>query len=463
MSIDLLTRVIEGVPEYSCFKTFKELEESTDEIAREYRDVVRVIEIGRSRCGERIRALVIGSGSRRALLFGAPHPNEPVGTLVLDYLSRRLASDEELRRFYDYTWVIVKVADIDGLKMNEGWFKNPRSIEAYARNYYRPAGNVQIEWSFPIEYKRYSFSKPVPETMALMNIIDSYKPDFIYSLHNAGFGGVYYYISEEAPLIYPILYFYPKTLGVPLSLGEPEVPWARQLSRAVYKMVSTREYYDFIESQGLDPVEVIRHGGSSYDYASRVNPGVIELVTEVPYYYDPRIEDLRESDEKITRRKSVLDRISWSENVYEFIKSVWSRARNRIGSRDPCSESGKLIESIEYYVETMPKSLEAQKRWAATDSALDRIATVAEVFDNTYVSRFYSLLTLGMLLRLLNREYERYRSVSRDIVEETESRFRDILDYLESNKMYRAIEISRLVKIQLAAGLYTALYKQVKS
>ncbi|MEM0262695.1 MAG: M14 family zinc carboxypeptidase, partial [Nitrososphaerota archaeon] len=110
-----------------------------------YRDIVRVVDAGSSRCGERIRALIIGRGSKTALLFGAPHPNEPIGTLTLEYLTRVLASDEELRKLYNYTWVVVKAVDVDGLKMNEGWFKKPFTIETYAENYYRPAGNVQIE------------------------------------------------------------------------------------------------------------------------------------------------------------------------------------------------------------------------------------------------------------------------------------------------------------------------------
>lgn len=287
--------------------TYEELEASTDALVRDYKDIVRVAEVGRSRCGEKIRAVIIGKGSRTALLFGAPHPNEPIGTLTLEYLTKVAASDEAVRKALDYTWVIVKVVDIDGLKMNEGWFKKPFSVRTYAENYYRPAGNVQIEWSFPIKYKKYYFGNLTPGTKALMNLMDTYKPDFVYSLYNTGFGGVNYYITTEAPLLYPIFQLYPKILIVPLSLGEPEVPWARTLSRAVYRMVSVRDYYDFIDSQGMDPLEVIKHEGSSFDYARELNQSAIELVTEVPYLYDPRIEDLNEAD--VTRRDAVLEAI----------------------------------------------------------------------------------------------------------------------------------------------------------
>ena len=456
---DVLRDVIEGVPQYSGFKTFRELEESTDRLAKEYRDVVRVEVIGRSRCGEEIRAIIIGKGKLSALWFGAPHPNEPVGTLVLDYLAERLATDEELRKLFNYTWVIVKAVDIDGLKMNEGWFKGPFTITNYALNYYRPAGNVQIEWSFPIKYKSFEFNNPVPETMALMSVIEQYKPDMIYSLHNAGFGGVYYYISTHAPLLYPIFQLYPKSLGVPLGLGEPEVPWAEELSLAVYKMVSLKDEYDFLERQGVNPVEAIKHGGSSYDYAQQFNPNVVELVTEVPYYYDPRIEDLRESEENVSRRDVILEALDWRLKMYEFMRDVWSKVRKAIPPRDPCSESGKLIESLDYFIEVTPKLIEAEKRWALSESKLLRRARVSEVFDNRYVTKFYTALALGMMRRLLSVESKAVPEL-RQLFEAVDQKLHEILSYLESNRDYKAIEIRKLVQIQLAAGLYTALYIQ---
>ena len=76
-----------------------------------------------------------------------------------------------------------------GTRLNEGWFKGPFDIYTYASNFYRPAGKDQVEWTFPIEYKTLKFDSPLPETQALMELIDTAKPHFLYALHNAGFGG----------------------------------------------------------------------------------------------------------------------------------------------------------------------------------------------------------------------------------------------------------------------------------
>ncbi|RLE99545.1 MAG: peptidase, partial [Thermoprotei archaeon] len=94
--MDAVQEAIKGVPHYTCFMTLEELNRSTLQLAEEYPDQVEVFKAGVSREGREILALKIGEGRNVALLFGCPHPNEPVGTLMLEYLARRLVEDEEL-------------------------------------------------------------------------------------------------------------------------------------------------------------------------------------------------------------------------------------------------------------------------------------------------------------------------------------------------------------------------------
>lgn len=455
--LDILSEVIEHVPKYDVFMTAEELDKSTVELAKKYPEVVKLLDVGVTREGDKIYALKIGEGKNRALLFGCPHPNEPVGTLVLEYLSWELAKNDGLREVFDYTWYIVKVADKEGLRLNSGWLKGPFTPLNYAKNYYRPAGNKQVEWTFPIEYKTLKFNDPLPETKALMNLIETNRPDFIYSLHNAGFGGVYYYISEEAHLLFPIYHKFPKDYNVPLSLGEPEVPWAQMFAPAIYRMVSTPENYEYLRKHtNKDPAEIIKTGTSSFDYAKTFNPKVFELVTEVPYYYDPRIEDTNQSG--VNRRKAVLDNIEKSKESYQFIKSIYEKVRDRL------KLFTRFRESVEYYLETFPDSITAEENWAKTAPELEREATIAEKFDNYQVSEFYRLLSLGLLYRMLKVEAEsggngKIESSLKNVEEELEQR----AERLERELNYTVIPLDKLVKIQLAAGLYTALYVQVKN
>lgn len=454
--MSLLEKVIESVPNYAGFMTVQELNQSSKALAQQFPNLVEMKQIGQSALEEPIYCLKIGHGSKCALLYGFPHPNEPVGSLMLDYLSWELARNEELRKILNFTWYIVKVADVDGAKLNEGWFKTPYSFRKYVYNYYRPAGNEQVEWSFPIEYKTLKYDKPSPETRALMAIIESTKPDFIYSLHNAGFGGVYYYVSEDAPLLYPIFEKAAQDRNVPLSLGEPEVPFVKQYHKAVFQMPTTVDSYDFLEKySGKDPAEIIMSGESSLGYARRFNPKLFEIVCEVPYYYDDRICDLRKT--KVMRRDLVLKNLEFQKKDMDLLRQIYESIKSHIDTHT------KFQDALEYFIKSFEKSFEAEKRWAETAEELGRNATVAEKFDSEVASRSYSLFKWGMLYRLIRsqKNFQKdstLKRAARQIRELIDSR----IEQLEKKTRFNVIPIKKLVQIQLTAGLYSALYASLK-
>lgn len=451
-----LERVIEGVPNYTKFMTVEELNQSSKALTEQFPKLVEMTQIGQSASGQPIYCLKIGQGKKNALLYGFPHPNEPVGSLMLEYLSWELVKNEELRKLFDFTWYIVKVADVDGAKLNEGWFKTPYSFRNYVYNYYRPAGNEQVEWSFPIQYKTLNYDKPSPETKALMGIIETNKPDFIYSLHNAGFGGVYYYVSEDSPLLYPIFEKAASDSNVPLSLGEPEVPFVKQYHRAVFQMPTTVDMYDFLEKHSkTDPAQIIMNGESSIGYARRFNPKVFEIVCEVPYYYDERICNLRKT--KFVRRELVLQNLEFGRKDMEALKQIYERVKSHIDTHT------KFQDALEYFMKSFEKSFEAEKRWAETAEELARNATIAEKFDNEIASRSYSLFKWGMLYRMIRnqRSFQKNRvlkETAQQIKDLIESRFRE----LTKKTQFKVIPIKKLVQIQLTAGLYSALYASIR-
>src|SRR5690606_4346210 len=184
------------VPACPSFLSVGVLAASTRDLALSIPVLVQLQVIGRSRAGRPVLMLRIGSGRRRALLFGCPHPNEPIGAMMLEYLSGRLCADAGLRRALAWTFYIIQCIDVARTRPNEGWFKGTFTTGRYIRNSYRPAFHEQVEWTFPVEYKTYRFDAPLPETRALMAAIEEIRPDFIYSLHNAALGGAFYYSSH---------------------------------------------------------------------------------------------------------------------------------------------------------------------------------------------------------------------------------------------------------------------------
>ena len=101
-------RLLASIPDYQAFLTAQELDESSFALAKEYPDIVSVFPFGKTKEGRTLYCMKISGGPHVGLMFGCPHPNEPIGTMMLEHLTRSLAEDDELRRELDYTWYIVK-------------------------------------------------------------------------------------------------------------------------------------------------------------------------------------------------------------------------------------------------------------------------------------------------------------------------------------------------------------------
>jgi hypothetical protein len=439
------------VPEMERFLTVDELRRDMAALAEAHPELARLRRVGTSRLGEPIEMLTIGNGSRQALLFGCPHPNEPIGAMLVHHLAHLLCEDAELRGSLDYTWNLIACIDPDGTRLNEAWFAGPFTPTMYARHFYRPTATEQVEWTFPIAYKNLYFDRTLPETQALMRVIDELRPAFMFSLHNAGFGGVYYYISDPAEPLYPVFHQLPEWEGLALDLGEPEVPWMTTFAPAIYDMVTAREAYDFTEQHGGDPA---KHpmGTSSDDYASRY--GAFTLVVEMPYFDDPRSND-RTVTETI-RREAILRRIALQREQNDFVRGQYERVRADLKAVSP------FRLTVEGWTAQAADHLEEQRRWAESDPDTARPATVAELFSNDQMARFYRLLAVGVYLRMLEGEIAigNHTPAIRESLRESRELFDRWAAELAEATPARPIPIRRLVAVQLGAGLAAAHYLQ---
>lgn len=443
--MNLLERTLEAIPAYHAFLTIDELDASSRRLAATYPDLVELTTAGHSRDGHPILQLRIGSGRRRALLFGCPHPNEPIGAMMLEYLTWRLCEDPGLRRELDYTWYIIKCIDVDGTRLNEGWFKGPFTPFHYARHFYRPAFHQQVEWTFPIQYKTYEFDRPLPETRALMQAIHEARPDFMYSLHNAGFGGVFYYVSKALPeALYARLRGLAVERQLPLHLGEPEVPYAQVLSQGVYRMPTTRDTYDFYAQVlgGADPAGMLTAGACSLEYAEPVsNP--FTLVAEMPYYYDPRVNE--PTPTATVRREAVLKGLDRDDAIIGFLAGQYERARPWL------QVATRFEEALSDFLEQMGRAGAGRRHWSSTNQDLARPATVAELFDTEVQSLFYRLLYFGVFLRMLAPQppHPVLAEVREVVAAEMERWWR----HLDGQLNYTVVPIRDLVSVQLGAAL----------
>ena len=448
------TKLIENIPDYQVFLTVDEMDENSKKLAEEYPEIVSVFEAGKSRKGHPILCLKIGNGDRNALMFGCPHPNEPMGAMMLEYFSRALAEDDKLREDLGYTWYLIKSIDVDGTKLNEKWFKGPITLTNYTRNYFRPAGYEQVEWTFPFHYKKYDFNKPIPETQALMKIIDEIKPDFMYSLHNAGFGGTYWYLTKEIKDIWNDLHHASHKQNIPLHLGEPEVNYITPFAPAIFPMISSKDTYDYHEQySSVAPEKIMKTGTSSADYATNQGYDTVTLVTELPYFYEPRIMSDKPMD--FTRREAALKQAEMYYNNKKAVKSFYDKVKDFISDDNP---HAKMV-AVGY--DHMDENYEQECKFIKENKEYDAICKESEAFDNLEIPKFSTLFSWTLLIRSCEHELEKnpakeVADILTQVHDEAEAIFKEKAAIAEKDLDYSVVPIKKLVSIQLESGMIVA-------
>jgi len=325
-------------------------------------------------------------------------------------------------------------------------------MENYARHHYRPPTFQQIEWNFPVDYKTLQFHDPVPETQALMALMEQIRPDFVFSLHNSGFGGAYFYITEEAPSLYDPFHKLVESQDLPLHLGEPEMPYMSMYANAIFKNTGIAEEYDYLRQHtDTDPAKIIKAGTDSFDYARSIcDP--FGLVCEVPYYYNPAIGNTSSSD--TVRRDALLQGVEQEREDFSFFQEQYNKVKDALTVPSP------FRDSIEETLRTYQQHLAAEENWAQTDPKAAEMATVAEKFDNLVIRRFYSLFPLGMFVRMLDTQIAATgeSSILASVREKATSAFEARCSELETILDYTVIPIQKLVRVQLGSALLTAGY-----
>ncbi|MFX0039016.1 MAG: hypothetical protein ACFFCY_14895 [Promethearchaeota archaeon] len=447
-----LTEILDQIPNYQDFMTVAELDNSTKKLAKEFENV-ELIELGKSRGGHTINCLKIGEGNENTLLFGFPHPNEPIGSMSIEFLSRYLAENSEFTEETGYTWYLIKAIDIDGAKLNEGWFKGDFDPIKYTKNYFRMAPFDQIEWSFPIKYKKLNWETPLPETQVLMRLINKLKPKFMYSLHNSlGFGGVYFYVTRGVGNLFEDLVDFIKKEELPLHLGEPEIPFRKVLHGAIFQNEGIQAQYDFLEASGIeDPQKVIDTGTSSWDYLKNIEGDKsFTLVCEMPYFYNKSIEDT--SLTEFERRDLRLKSLEYNKNVFKHSKKFFGYIK-KYGNK-----STLLYRAVKDFNRRTRTNLNFAINKATSSPLYDGKATIAQAFDSNIANRYYFLTEISMIGRLYDEALINYPNNYEEIIElknNFEKWIKQKVSELFRNIEYEIIPIQKLVRVQIGSALIT--------
>ena len=289
-----------------------------------------------------------------------------------------------------------------------------------------------------------------------MDVIDETKPVFMYSLHNAGFGGAYWYITREAKEVYDGFYNAAKSRNVPLNLGEPEAPFIPEFSPAIYQMLSMQQEYDYAEKYGDGhPEKSMTCGDSSDSYAKKY--GTFCLVAELPYFYSPKIEDQTELD--YPRLDAVLKGLDEQLEVQNKMASYFAQYR------DLCGDDNVFVKIHRQMIDQRIESHNTAVNFAKQNKDNEKPCKVSEEFDNLVITKFYLMLGWGSLIRGAKYERDKRKGTKEEellnkIIPEMEEELVKLSKYVEEKTQYSVVPIQRLVGVQLESGMLCAEYIQ---
>lgn len=149
-----------------------------------------------------------------------------------------------------------------------------------------------------------------------------------------------------------------------------------------------------MERYGIEnPQDVIKVGTCTADYAKKYDS--FTLLTELPYFYDKRINDL--SPGTMTRKEAVIKSLEFDEEHTKFIVETLDSVKEYLDKNNP------FRLALEAFTNNK-NSNQATLKMIENNPDFERTATVAEEFDNLLITRFYKMLSYGLLVQCANAE-----------------------------------------------------------
>lgn len=434
------------VPDYSQLPTWHETRERTRALEKAHPQLVTIRPIGRSRKGEPIELVSVGRGRRSALVVGGLHANEAVGGLTIEFLIDQLVTHQELREGLDYTWHFIRTIDPDGMRLNEPWFKGSRTPAAYFRDFFRPALHRQAEYTFPLQVDSVNFQSSPPENLAWQGAIELTQPQFLYTLHNAEYGGAFFLTSRDLPALERELDSIPRDCGVQLDPFGEEFPGMKQRATGIFSLPEPRVIIGTALANKQNPADAWPAGDSSTGYVSRL--GTFCFSAEVPYWDDTRILD--RSPSNITLRRIYADHLARLQAGTPIIE--------RWAPKLPAGDESRS-EILFFLSEALAGRRQQIARLGAAIAAgqiPEKPLTVSEAAFRAVPLQLAILRPFSALARLARTEGDAPALLPEAARVEAENYIERQLAAIHSETNLRTIPLRSLVGIQAISGLIAA-------
>jgi hypothetical protein len=450
-----LNSLYDRIPDYKAFHTLAALRTQVRRLQAKYPRLLSITPLGHSKKGEPIELVSVAGGKRSALLVAGVHANEPIGSMTIAFLLEQLLGDDRLRAELGHTWHFVNPIDPDGMRLNEGWFASGPSPSEYFGNFFRPALARQPDYTFPLQLDGYEFTAPPPENLAFRKAIDLVKPDFLYTLHNADYGGAFFISSADMQELDAGLSRLPAEFGIALNpVGEPLLDLPAR-SPGVFALPMPGMTLQKLLAAGVKDLAAHWPAGDSSTSYAGTRYGTFAFSAEVPYWDDPRAFDHARSSRTVAQ---ALRELSKEIKAGQEILDQWSAGF----TEDNTSET-ELYYALKESNDSQPMRL-AQLDAALNAGALDCIeSTVSTVALHEVMLQLAMLRPFAMLLRLGRAPSAPGK---RGLPVAGQAQLRGFLDQhlgaIWAKTPMRTLPIRALVGVQAKSGLLAARFAALR-
>ncbi|MFI0900830.1 M14 family zinc carboxypeptidase [Streptomyces sp. NPDC020983] len=342
-------------------------------------DLVRMRLAGESRTGRPLWLLSVGHGRRHALVVAGPHADEQAGGGTALWLAEQAVTDRRRLADLDLTWDFLLCLDPDGTVLNQTGPAGRRPPAVHFRHTYRPAARDQPEWATPFRAP----GDELPETYALLALIDELRPFVQCTLHGTDVGGGRVQLTGDVPGLAEPFGKYAAELDVPVQTGTYDALFWDCAGPGVYVLPpgAGRQRLD-----GSTWCRPHRHGG-------------LTAIVEVPMWATRRVSDPAPHPEPATALHALAARLRKDGTA---LTGSLDRALPLLGDPGPPDGcTALLLRGVEQAVGAFA-ALAADYDALAADSPVP--LTMAHLAALDITARRIPLRAAGMLLRLLDAQ-----------------------------------------------------------
>ncbi|MEU3571980.1 M14 family zinc carboxypeptidase [Kitasatospora sp. NPDC036755] len=276
---DTTTPAADAARLHDHYPSLDELTTTAHQLAARRADLCRVRTIGTSRAGRPLTLLTVGHGPHDLLVVAGAHADEFAGRATTLHLAHHALTHPHP----GLTWHFLLCLDPDGAHLADG-SRTARTLRAYYDHYFRPAAEDQPEWAPAID-------SDLPESRALLDLVDELRPTLQFSLHSTDVGGTFVQAtSDPTALAHPFARSAAHH-GIPVETGAFDTFHLHESAPGLYLMAPHHIDHQETTTGMLTPDRDGGHRTGTW-FAPQRHGGETVLV-EVPAFTSAHLGDTR--------------------------------------------------------------------------------------------------------------------------------------------------------------------------